>query len=56
MRKNWVIKGYDQSAFCLADDLQKPRDSKSQAAHSGYSIADKQVYNKHSSNAQVKIK
>ena len=23
MHKNWVIKGYDQSVTCLADDLQK---------------------------------
>ena len=22
MHKNWVIKGYDQSVTCLADDLQ----------------------------------
>ena len=57
MHKNWVIKGYDQSVTCLADNLKTLVTRSSTLRTPGtLSQTNKEAYNKYSSNAQVKLK
>ena len=56
MHKNWVIKGYDQSVTCLADDPQNLAIRSNKRHTLGtLSQTNKQAYNQYSSNAQVKL-
>ena len=50
------MEKYDQSVTCLVDDPRNLEIRSKQVKHSGYSIANKQAYNKYSSNARVKLK
>ena len=57
MHKNWVIKGYDQSVTCLADDPQNLETQSSKRRTPGsLSLSNKQAYNKYLTNARVKLK
>ena len=56
MHKNWVVKRYDQSATCLADDPRNLETRSNRRRTPGIlAQTNKQAYNKYSSNAQVKI-
>ena len=46
---------YDQSVTCLADDPQNLETRSSKLRTPG-TLSQKQAYNEHSSNAQVKLK
>ena len=55
MHKNWVIKGYDQSVTCLADDLQT-LETRSSTLRTPkiLSQTNKKAYNKHSTRSTGK--
>ena len=57
MHKNWVVKRYDQSVTCLADDPRNLgiRSRKRRNPGTLHKQTYKQAYNKYSSNAQVKL-
>ena len=50
MHKSWVIKGYDQSVTCLADDLQTLETRSSTLRTSGSLSQTNDSIHKHSSN------
>ena len=58
MHKNWVVKRYDQSVTCLADDPRNLgiRSSKDEVRVLYRKQTYKQAHNKYSSNARVKLK
>ena len=56
MHKNWVIKGYDQSVTCLADDPQNLAIRSNKRHTPGTLSQIKQANNKYSSNARIKLK
>ena len=58
MHKNWVVKRYDQSVTCLADDPRNLgiRSSKRRNPGTLSQTNKQQAYNKYSSNARVKLK
>ena len=57
MHKNWVIKGYDQSVTCLADDLQNLETRSSTLRTQGILPQTNNNIHKHSSiDARVKLK
>ena len=56
MHKNWVIKGYDQSVTCVADDPRNLETRSNRRRTPGIlSQTNKHTNNKYSSNAQVKL-
>ena len=56
MHKNWVIKGYDQSVTCLADDSQN-LETRSSTLHSLgiLSQANNSIHKQSSNDAQTKL-
>ena len=58
MQQNWVVKGYDQSVTCLADDPRNLaiRSSKRRNLDTLSQQKNKQANNEYLSNAQVKLK
>ena len=56
MHKNWVVKGYDQSVTCLADDLQTLETRSSTLRTPEILSQTNNSIHKHSSNAWVKLK
>ena len=56
MHKNWVIKGYDQSVTCLADDLKNLETRSSTLCTPGILSQTNNNIHKHSSeDARVKL-
>ena len=53
MQQKGVVKGYDQSVTCLADD---PRNLAIRSSKRRTPGTLSQAYNKYSTNAQVKLK
>ena len=57
MHKNWVIKGYDQSVTCLADDPQNLETRSSTLRTLGVlSQTKNSIHKKSSKDAWVKLK
>ena len=57
MHKNWVVKGYDQSVTCLADDPQNLEARISTLRTPGVlSQTDNKIHNKSSKEARVNLK
>ena len=57
MHKNWVIKGYDQSVTCLADDLQTLETRSSTLCTPGIlSQTNNSIHKQSSIDARVKLK
>ena len=57
MHKNWVIKGYDQSVSCLADDPQNLGIRSSTLRTPGVlSQTNNSIHKQSSKDAQVKLK
>ena len=57
MHKNWVIKGYDQSVTCLADDLQILETRSSTLRTPGtLSQTNNSIHKQSSEDARVKLK
>ena len=54
MHKNWVIKRYDQSVTCLADDLQNLGTRSSMLFTPGVLSQTNKAYNKHSTRIMGK--
>src|SRR6187399_1428850 len=56
MHKNWVIKGYDQSGTCLADDSQN-LETRSSTLHSPgiLSQSNNSIHKQSSNDAQTKL-
>ena len=57
MHKNWVIKGYDQSVTCLADDPQNLETRSSTLRTPGVlSQTNNSIHKQSSKDARVKLK
>ena len=57
MHKNWVIKRYDQSVTCLADEPQNLETRSSTLHTSGIlSQTNNNIHNQSSKDARVKLK
>ena len=57
MHKNWVIKGYDQSVTCLANDLRNLGTRSSTLHTPGVLLqANNSIHKKSSKEAWVKLK
>ena len=57
MHKDWVIKGYDQSVTCLADDLQILKTRSSTLHTPGVlSQTNNSIHKNSSKDARVKLK
>ena len=57
MHKNWVIKGYDQSVTCLADDLQILKTHSSMLRTLGVlSQTNNSIHKQSSNDARIKLK
>ena len=57
MHKNWVIKGYDQSVTCLADDARNLETPNNTLRTPGIlSQTNNSIHKKSSKEARVKLK